>query len=114
MAGEQGCRDLSPRECYGLLTKEEGRPCHVIDVRTTAEFSEGHLEGAENIDFYRPDFRSCIEKKDRTCRYIVYCKTGIRGHRTMEIMKECGFEDGTNIRGGIGNWISEGLPFLRP
>jgi hypothetical protein len=26
-------------------------PCVIIDVRTSEEFSRGHLEGAENIDW---------------------------------------------------------------
>lgn len=106
----QGCRELPPRECYFLLTKEENSPCLIIDVRTAPEFHEGHLEGAENIDFYRPDFRSCLEKKDRTCRYLVYCKQGVRGQKTMELMRECGFSDVTNIAGGFENWASQGLP----
>jgi rhodanese-related sulfurtransferase len=110
MSEQQGCRELSPQECYRLLTKGEGRPCVIIDVRTAAEFNEGHLEGAENIDYHHSEFRSRLEKKDRTCRYIVYCKRGVRGHNTMELMREWGFEDVTNIGGGLDNWRSQGLP----
>jgi rhodanese-related sulfurtransferase len=86
MAEQQRYRELSPRECYLLLTREN-YPCTIIDVRTPREFSEGHLEGVENIDYYRPDFRSCIEGKDQSLRYLVYCQRGIRGHKTMEIMR---------------------------
>jgi rhodanese-related sulfurtransferase len=112
MAEQQRCRELPPRECFLLLT-EENRPCIVIDVRTPGEFSGGHLEGAENIDYYHPDFRSRIERKDRSSRYLVYCKRGIRGHKTMEMMRECGFADVTNIGGGFDNWNSQGLPVKR-
>jgi rhodanese-related sulfurtransferase len=110
MLGQKGCRELDPRECYLLLTKKEGRPCSLIDVRTAEEYNRGHLEGAENIDVYSPDFRSRIGGNDRTLRYIVYYGKGIRGHNAMELMRDSGYEDVINIVGGIENWISHGLP----
>jgi rhodanese-related sulfurtransferase len=110
MPGESGCRELDPRECYLLLTKNEGRPWSLIDVRTAEEYHRGHLEGAENIDLHSPDFISRIGGNDRTLRYIVYCRRGIRGHKAMELMRDSGYEDVINIGGGIENWISHGLP----
>ena len=103
-------RELPPRECSTLLTREGEPPCVIIDVRTADEFRTGHLIGAENLDFYRPDFRQCIERKDRKCRYLVYCKRGVRGQKTMDLMRQCGFPDVINIQGGYENWTSQGLP----
>ena len=114
MPEKQLCRELSPQECNRLLTEEKEMACTILDVRTAEEFHKGHLVGAENVDFYRPDFRQCIEKKDRTCGYLVYCRRGVRGHKTMELMRECGFLDVTNISGGFENWTSQGLPVERP
>lgn len=114
MPEKQLCRELSPQECCRLLTEEKETPCTILDVRTAEESCKSHLEGAENIDFYRKDFRQCIEKKDRTCRYIVYCRRGVRGHKTIELMRECGFLDVINISGGFENWISQGLSLNRP
>jgi rhodanese-related sulfurtransferase len=110
MPEKQLCRELSPQMCYRLLTKEKETPCAILDVRTSEEFREGHLKGADNIDFYLPDFRECIEKKDRSSRYLVYCRKGVRGHKTMELMRQCGFLDVTNISGGFENWSLQGLP----
>ena len=36
----------------------------ILDVRTPAEFAEGHIEGAVMIDFYRDDFASELAKLD--------------------------------------------------
>jgi hypothetical protein len=47
-------------------------PCVIIDVRTSEEFSRGHLEGAENIDFFLPDFKEWLRSKDRQVSYVVY------------------------------------------
>ena len=114
MPGKQVCRELPPKECNRLFTEEKETPCTILDVRTAEEFHRGHLAGAENIDFYRPDFSQCIEKKDRTCRYVVYCRRGVRGHKTMDLMRECGFIDVTNISGGYESWMSQGLPVESP
>lgn len=114
MTGAEGCRDLPPRECLTLLAEPGAGPCLIIDVRTGKEYVEGHLEGAEHIDFYRPDFRQALEQKDHGCRYLVYCRRGGRGHRAMELMKECGFRDVVNMEGGLERWVSEGLPVERP
>ncbi|SRR5690606_1888687 len=110
MPDKDGCRELSPRECSDLLSRNLERPCRILDVRTADEFRGGHVIGAEHLDFYRPDFRQCIEQKDRTIRYLVYCRRGIRGQKTMELMHQCGFPDVVNIRGGYENWVSQGLP----
>jgi len=92
MPGYEGCRELDPREYYLLLTKKEGRPCSIIDVRTAEEYNRGHLEGAENIDVYSPDFRSRIEGNDRTLRYIIYCRKGVKGQKAMELMRYSGYQ----------------------
>jgi len=110
MEPEGGCRELSPRECFLLIGGSPGDRCIILDVRTADEFREGHLEGAENLDFYRPDFKELFTGRDKTCGYLVYCKKGLRGKKTMEFMRECGFQDVTNISGGFENWMASGLP----
>jgi rhodanese-related sulfurtransferase len=110
METEEGCRELSPRECFLLFGGPEPDRCIILDVRTPSEFSEGHLEGAENLDYYRPDFKEKITERDKTRRYLVYCRKGIRGKKTMEFMRECGFRDVININGGFENWMASGLP----
>ena len=110
MPDKERCRELPPRECLDLLSREREDPCVILDVRTADEFRSGHLIGAEHLDFYRPDFRQCVEQKDRTCRYLVYCRRGVRGQKTMELMRNCGVFEVINIQGGYENWVSQGLP----
>ena len=56
----------------------------MIDVRTPAEFGQGHLENAVNIDFYAPNFRERLDTLERDRTYVVYCKKGARGAKAME------------------------------
>ena len=110
MTVEQQCRDASPEECRRTI--DEG-VCHVIDVRTPAEFSDGHLADAVNIDHYAPDFRDRIKALDPNQSYVVYCKRGMRGQKSMAIMREAGFSQVMNIAGGYDAWSREGHPVQR-
>jgi rhodanese-related sulfurtransferase len=68
----------------------------IIDVRTPAEFSGGHLDGAVNIDIQSPDFTSQIEALDRNGSYVVYCRSGNRSGMAMAQMLDMGFTDVSN------------------
>ncbi|MEY2995893.1 MAG: hypothetical protein RLZ86_497 [Actinomycetota bacterium] len=68
----------------------------IIDVRTPAEFSGGHLDGAVNIDIQSPDFASQIDALDRNGSYVVYCRSGNRSGMAMAQMLDMGFTDVSN------------------
>ncbi len=49
----------------------------LLDVRTPEEYSEGHIEGAININVQSDDFRQKVKQelsKDSTV--LVYCRSG--------------------------------------
>jgi rhodanese-related sulfurtransferase len=85
----------------------------LIDVRTPAEYAEGHLEGAELIDFYSPDFRSRIDALPRDGIYLLYCRSGNRSGQAVALMLELGFENVAHLSGGIGAWLRAGYPVAR-
>ena len=66
----------------------------IVDVRTPAEYSEGHLEGAVNIDVQSPDFATILSQLPTDGEYVVYCRSGKRSAVATEQMKAAGF---TNI-----------------
>lgn len=68
----------------------------VIDVRTPEEYSEGHLDGALNIDFYAPDFAAQIAELPKDGTYVLYCRSGSRSGQAKSIMDNMGFTDVTN------------------
>lgn len=65
----------------------------IIDVRTPAEFSEGHVEGAINLDLEGGVFEAEYPKLDPTMSYIVYCRSGRRSGVAASILKDNGFID---------------------
>ncbi len=82
----------------------------VLDVRTPEEFSEGHLEDAVMIDFYRDDFADELAELDPNVPYLLYCRSGNRSGQTAELMKDLGFTDVADIDGGIVSWTDSNLP----
>lgn len=82
----------------------------LIDVRTPEEYAEGHLEGAELVDFNAADFRAQIATYPRDASYVIYCRSGNRSAGARQVMEELGFTDVADIGGGILAWAQAGLP----
>ncbi|WP_200875584.1 rhodanese-like domain-containing protein [Hymenobacter sp. IS2118] len=68
----------------------------ILDVRTPEEFAQGHLQGAQNVDFRASDFKQQLSLLDPAGRYVLYCATGNRSGRAAVVMKEQGFESVIN------------------
>ena len=64
----------------------------VVDVRTPAEFDDGHLVDAVNIDFRGADFRRRVQELDTDKVYYLYCRTGNRSGQAAAIMREIGLD----------------------
>ncbi len=85
----------------------------VVDVRTPAEFAEGHLDRAELVDFNDAEFREQIAQFDRSATYLVYCHSGNRSGQATAIMAELGFANVYDLDGGIGAWQAAGAPIVK-
>ncbi len=102
---------IAALDAYALVQSNRNNPGFVIlDVRTAAEFAGGHLAGAINIDYYSADFRSRILALDAAKRYLVYCRSGVRGAAATAIMGELGFARVQNLTGGLDQWIQDAYP----
>jgi rhodanese-related sulfurtransferase len=71
----------------------------VVDVRTSGEFAEGHLDGALNIDWQSANFASEISNLDPAADYVIYCRSGNRAGQAISYMQSNGFT-GTLTNGG--------------
>jgi rhodanese-related sulfurtransferase len=84
-----------------LDTSREGL---LLDVRTDREFAMGRIRGARQIDFYRDDFQSELEKLNPDVPVYVYCRSGNRSGQAAKMMKSMGFKTVYNLEGGMGAW----------
>ena len=84
----------------------------VLDVRTPAEFSAGHLPAAKNVDFEGTDFAAGIAALDKSATYALYCRSGNRSGKAMEQMAAAGFTHLYDLSGGISAWENMGGPMM--
>jgi rhodanese-related sulfurtransferase len=80
----------------------------LLDVRTEAEFNEGSIPDAINLDIYEGQaFMENLEALDKSKNYYVYCRSGARSAKACEIMNSIGFENAYNLLGGFLEWDGE-------
>jgi thioredoxin 1 len=94
--------DLDSRTFQEQLESTDGAV--LLDVRTPAEFTEGHLAGAVNIDIYDAGFMDKIGKLDKSAPTYVYCRSGNRSGTAVRAMKQMGFAELYNLERGIIDW----------
>ena len=104
----------SVQEAAELIKARQNDPDFVIlDVRTPAEFAAGHIAGARLLDFNAPDFADRIKELPRDKTYLVYCRSGNRSAKAVQVMRDAGFSDLINMGGGMLDWEKTGLPVVK-
>ncbi len=77
------------------------------------EYAEGHLAGAQQLDYLNPEaFDAGIRQLDKSRTYYIYCRSGKRSHGACLKMKKQGFKV-YDMEGGILNWTKLGMPVER-
>ena len=82
----------------------------LIDVRTSEEFSKGHLENALNLDWKGSEFQTQLEAIDKNQTILVYCLSGGRSNQAATAMREKGYTNVLELDGGIMAWRAQSLP----
>lgn len=62
----------------------------LLDVRTPAEYAEGHLPGAINIPVQELEART--NELPKGSRIVVYCRSGARSARAKSLLEAKGFK----------------------
>ena len=63
----------------------------VIDVRSPAEFAEGHLDGAVNLDYEGGVLEKQLSLLSKDGTYSLYCRSGRRSALAAQLMKDAGY-----------------------
>jgi rhodanese-related sulfurtransferase len=76
----------------------------ILDVRTPEEYNLGNIKNSINIDYNASDFTEKLSALDKNKTYMVYCRSGARSSKAIEIMKTNGFHYLMHIDGGYLAW----------
>lgn len=74
----------------------------LLDVRTSAEYREGHVPGSKNIAV-EAIYSVLSLAEDKSTPIFVYCLSGARSSRAVSALKSMGYTNVKNI-GGISSY----------
>lgn len=77
----------------------QGNSQLIIDVRTEGEWNAGHLASAKHLplDIFEQNIVSLIKDKQRTV--YLYCRSGNRSGKALQIMQDLGYINAKNAGG---------------
>ena len=104
----EGLRTLKPA---ALAVMMDGTAPRVIDVRGSAEWNAGHLEGSTHL--YLGDLEAGMADAPRDEPLVLLCQSGTRSSIGASLLRARGFTDVANLAGGIDAWRAAGLPVVR-
>ena len=114
-------KQLTPQETQSILT--ENPMAVYVDVRTVAEFADGHPRGkVVNIPilFYHPTTKAVFPNESfllvmehyypKETTLIIGCDTGERAQQAAERLLTSGYQDVAVLEGGYTQWREQQLP----
>jgi adenylyltransferase/sulfurtransferase len=95
--------DISPTELAERM--KQGNHLRLVDVREPHELEISHIQGADLIPLGQ--LASRLSELDSAQEMVVFCKTGGRSTRALELLVSAGFRKVKNLRGGVNAWARE-------
>lgn len=79
-----------------------------LDVRTVAEYSEGHIPGSVNVNVLDESFAAVADSVLQPSRPVaLYCRSGKRSKKAARILSEKGFKV-YELSTGFNGWVEAG------
>lgn len=107
-ANKETKAELTPTEFEAKIVETE--EAIVLDVCTPNEYGQQHLKNAVNVNYHSDGFDTHLEQMDKEKPYFVYCWAGSRSAKAANKMREMGFKNVYELKGGISNWMKQGKP----
>lgn len=100
-------KQVNVNEAVMLLNKDNAI---VVDVREDKEVTSGIIKGARHITLSQLPQKIGELSKSKQDPVLVYCRSGSRSGHACNQLTKAGFEDVSNLAGGIMAWESANLP----
>jgi rhodanese-related sulfurtransferase len=101
--------DVSAEEAAELIKTKPS--LIILDVRTETEFNEERIE--HSINYPVDELEQRINELDNTDEILVYCRTGNRSGRAINIMESYGFNKIFHLAEGITEWKNAGFTTIK-
>ncbi|WP_078117771.1 rhodanese-like domain-containing protein [Thiosocius teredinicola] len=105
-----GKNAVDPLGATALINHEDAV---VLDVRSMAEFKDGHIVNAINVPLNGLNNGLKQLEKHRNKPIVAVCRSGSRSGAACSMLRKHGFENVKNLRGGMMAWENANLPVKR-
>jgi adenylyltransferase/sulfurtransferase len=95
--------EITPIDVAAWL--EQADKPFLLDVREANEWEIGHLPGAVRISVN--ELAGRMNELDTAVEMVVYCRSGVRSGRAVDMLKQAGFRRIKNMLGGILRWSDD-------
>src|SRR5690554_441209 len=103
--------DLRKREMIStdeLKQKIGEESLQILDVRSTKEFTAGHIQGADHL--FLGTLVDNLDKVDKHKEKVVHCQTGDRASIAYSLLLALGVDNIKIYEGGIKEWVEKENP----
>jgi adenylyltransferase/sulfurtransferase len=100
--------EITPPEVAAWLARDD-RP-FLLDVREANEWEIGRIAGAVRISVN--ELVNRLNELDSAVEMVVYCRSGVRSGRAVDLLRQAGFRKVQNMAGGILRWSAEVDPSI--
>lgn len=97
-----------PAAAFAEKIKTTDNP-QILDVRSAEEYSEEHIDHADNVNWNGTDFAKKAASYDKSKPVFVYCLSGGRSSKAAAKLEEMGFQNIYELQGGMVKWNAAGL-----
>ena len=96
-------REVTPTEVLEMM--RQNAVVVYLDVREPNEWEIGHLPDATRISVN--ELQGRLNELDTAREMVVYCRSGARSGRAVNMLRAAGFRKVTNMTGGILRWSDD-------
>ncbi len=84
----------------------------IVDVRSAAEFSSGHLPQARHFDIAELAAKAPTLNKNKKTPLVLVCQTGQRAQKAQTLLSAAGYAEVRVLFGGLNAWRKAGMPVV--
>ena len=84
----------------------------VIDLRSVEAFAKGHIVNARNIPSDELDAKMGNLNAMKSKPIVAVCDAGATATKTVNTLRQAGFESVYGLKGGMSGWTQAGLPVV--
>ena len=106
---KKGGKKINAQDLINLTNQDKVK---LIDLRSTADFDDGHITGSINIPYANLDDRVHEIKKYEGISLVLICENGSQSANAGEKLQNLGHKDTLILSGGINNWRMDNLPLI--